>query len=359
MTSFQTARKILQKNQLEAILFSSRAHLTYLTNYGGFSPQERDAYILLLANKNYLFTSALYYHELKEYAKDFHIIENNSSHPFIKNISDVIKKNGLERIGFESDNITVTEYLRLTENISSRFISVDLNALRSCKTPEEISLIKKACTLADTALKKIKPKIKPGITEEQVALKFETAVRKMGGRLSFPTIVAFGTNASIPHHHTDKTKLKSKDIFLIDCGVEINNYCSDMTRTFFIGDPPSEQKKAYTVTRDAQKKAVDFIENNLSNNRPILASEVDAIAREYIISKGYPSIPHSLGHGIGIEVHEAPSISPTSKANVEDGMVFSIEPGIYVPDKLGIRIEDLYVIQNQKLTQLTPSASAL
>ncbi|CAN5188979.1 Xaa-Pro peptidase family protein [soil metagenome] len=355
MKPLQSSRKLLKKIQLDAILFSSAPNILYLTNYAGFSETERDAYTLLLENKCYLFTNPLYAQEIKQKTTDFRIIEHDAKRPFIKNLADIVEKEGLSTIGFENDNLTVAEYLRLTENISSHFISVDLTKLRIYKNDTEIENIKKACQIADEALANIKSKVKPGVTELDIALEFELTVRKFGGVLSFPTIVAFGKNAAIPHHHTDQTKLKINDVVLIDCGVKINNYCSDITRTFFIGKPTLEQKKAYQTTFDAQQKAVKYISMLLEQKKEINAAEVDDVAREHITQNGFPSIPHSLGHGIGIQVHEAPPLSPTSKNTLEEGMVFSIEPGIYLTNKFGIRIEDLYAIQNNKLVQLTPS----
>lgn len=195
------------------------------------------------------------------------------------------------------------------------------------------------------------------MSEKEIALEMEMYIRKQGGMLSFPTIVAFRENSAVPHHMTNGKRLKSNDIVLLDFGIEIDNYCSDMTRTIFIGEPTAEQKKVYQTVIEAQEKAVSYLTSNLvprlSNSQILKTSSVDKAARDYIVTRGYPSIPHSLGHGIGIEVHEAPTLSPRSEETFSNGMVFSIEPGIYLPGKFGVRIEDLFAIQNGNLLQLT------
>jgi Xaa-Pro aminopeptidase len=344
---------LIKKKQLDAILFSSSNYITYLTSYGGFSQLERDAFLLCTGRGGYIFTNQLLGNEIKEKVKGLTIVEHTRNKSFAKNLAEVIKKEKIEKIGFESDNLTVTEYLTLTENISSRFVSVDLNTIRSIKRDTEIEQISKACNIAKKAFEQTLKKIKPGITEREVASIFEIQILKLGSSLSFPTIVAFGKNAATPHHHSDETKLKVNDSILIDFGAKYNNYCSDITRTFFVGKPPHEPLKAMEVVQKSQKAAIEFIENALKEKKEILTSEVDDIAREYIIERGYPSIPHSLGHGIGIEVHEAPSLSPHSFDKLEEGMVFSIEPGIYIEGKFGIRIEDLYTINKSKLLKLS------
>jgi len=346
---------LLKTKQLDAILLSSPSQIIYLTSYLGFSPVERDAFLLITDKKSYLFTNSLIVDELKNRVKGIIVIEHNRSKSFAKNIAEVIKKEKIEKLGFESNNLTVAEYLALTENISSRFVSIDISRLRSIKDDLEIANIKKACIISQKAFIQTQKLIKPGVTEQEIANIFQINVLKLGAALSFPTIVAFEQNSAIPHHLPDNTKMKKNGIILMDFGIRYNNFCSDITRTFFIGEQTKEQKEVYKVVLNSQQEAVRFIEKNLKDNQQILAAEVDKIAREYIISKGYPSIPHSLGHGIGIEVHEAPTLAPNSQDEIKGGMIFSIEPGIYLPNKFGVRIEDLYTIQDKKLVILSDS----
>ena len=186
-----------------------------------------------------------------------------------------------------------------------------------------------------------------------------------GAQVAFPSIVAFGENAAIPHHMTGDTRLNKIDVVLIDFGARWKGYNSDCTRTHFVGKVPKKWKKIYETVKASQQAAIDYIskqyqtehqvtkQTSRSNKKAIELSDVDKVARNYITTRGYPTIPHSLGHGIGLEVHESPSLSPQSKDILQDGMVFSIEPGIYLPGEMGVRIEDLATIQNGKLLLLT------
>lgn len=353
MPDLSPVRQLLKEKKLDAILFSSPSHLMYLTGYAGFSTIERDGFLLVTSKRCYLFTHSLLITELREKFQQLVVIEYKRDYPFAKTLADIVSKNKLKKIGFESNNITVTEYLTITENTSSRLVAVDLRHFRSKKSKDEVTNIRKACQITEKALKQTVKQLKPGVTELEIASVFEINIRKLGATLSFPSIVAFGRNSAIPHHHSDETMLKINDVAIIDCGVRFNNYCSDMTRTFFVGRTTNEQQKTFDTVQKAQSLAIDFITTCLENKKPILAAAVDDEAREYIISQGYPSIPHSLGHGIGIGVHEAPALSPTSKDEIFEGMVFSLEPGIYLPTKFGVRIEDLFAIQNGQLIQLT------
>lgn len=358
MLEKKALHNFLKNNGLDAMLLSSESNIRYFTSYTGFSPLERDAFALISTKNIYLFTSPLYSAGVRKEIKNIEVIEHTGEMPFLKNLEAIINKERLENVGFENDSVTVKEYLQLTSQITSRFIAKDFSLLRSKKTSDEIKLIQAACRIGDKAHNHIQHLLQPGITEIGLAWEMEKYIREQGGELAFPTIVAFSKNSAVPHHKASDLKLKSNDIALLDFGVKVNGYCSDMSRTLFVGKPTKKQASAYLAAKQAQQKAVDYLnsELGLKSKDGIKAAEVDKEARDYIIAQGYPSIPHSLGHGIGIAVHEAPRISPNSKDVLEEGMVFSIEPGIYLDEKFGIRIEDLYTIQNSKLIQLTRSA---
>jgi Xaa-Pro aminopeptidase len=343
---------LLKTCKADAALISSPITISYLTGYRGFTSMEREGYLLVTKNKSFLLATTLRVHEIQQ-KQNLEIIEINSVQTFEQTVKKIIEKNNINTLCIEENNLTVNEYKALDKKIK-KIIDLPIRNLRTIKTKQEISQIKKACDIANKALVTVQPGIKPGVTEEEVAFQIEIAIRKLGAHIAFPTIVAFGKNAAIPHHTTDNTRLKTNDLILIDFGATYNGYCSDMTRTFFVGEPKSEWRKAYKIVKDAQKKSVDLVYHILTYDTQVIkASDVDKAARDYIVSQGYPSIPHSLGHGIGLEVHEAPSLSPNSKDLLEDGMVFSIEPGIYLQGKLGIRIEDLFAIKKNKLVQLT------
>lgn len=361
----QIVQNLLSDFSLDAILITSPKNIAYLTNYYGFSDHERDAYVLITKSENYLFSNSLYESELKGRVTDFKLVITNAKQPFKMHLQKIYTHARIRTVGFEDTNLTVSEFQKISfTNVS--YLPLDLRHIRIRKSIDEITSFKKACELTDKAFGYISSsELTPGITELELATRLELFIKQNGADISFKTIVAFGKNSATPHHHTDDTTLKVNDIVLIDFGVKMDDYCSDMTRTFFVGKPTNEQQKVYDVVLQSQKKAVEYINEKLKNTEKVKAKEVDHISREYIISQGFPSIPHSLGHGIGLEVHEAPSLSPFSEDVLEEGMIFSIEPGIYLPageqasQGFGVRIEDLYVIQNEMLTPLTQSNTSL
>ena len=205
-------------------------------------------------------------------------------------------------------------------------------------------------------------KIKKGVTEKELAFEIGFFIKRGGGDISFPPIVAFSKNSSIPHHQSSNRKLKADNIVLLDFGVKFDNYYSDITRTVFFGKADDKFRKIYQTVLTAQQKAIHYI-NLVGRRHPTYevraretrVRDIDEVSRGHITKHGYPTIPHSLGHGIGIEVHEPPRLSPKSKDILRPGMVFSIEPGIYIPGYGGVRIEDLVLIKENKLEILTHS----
>ena len=239
--------------------------------------------------------------------------------------------------------------------------TINADSLRIIKTNNEIKKIKKACRLGDKTFDYILKKIKFGVTEKEIAFEIEFFIKKSGGDISFRPIVAFGENSAVPHHQATNNKLTNNQIVLLDFGVKLNNYCSDMSRTIFFGSAEEEFKKMYDAVLQAQDLAIQqFSKKTIKQlEKGIKASEIDKIARDHITSKGYKTIPHSVGHGIGIEVHEAPHLSPNSKDILKEGMVFSIEPGIYIPGFGGVRIEDLVVLEKTGVRLITRSSRKL
>jgi len=352
-------KKLLDQNNLDAVLISSLPNIVYLTNFYHFSEMEREAFLLITPKNNYIFTDGRYSHAVITTLKNFQLLKLSMTNPFTKLLEKVLKKERVKTLGLEENNLTVAEYKKISSviNLTKHF---DLKSLRVIKDQEEIKKIQVACEIGDKAFTYIVKHIKPGITEKELAFKFEAFIRESGCIPSFPTIVAFMENAAVPHHKTSDRKLKKNELILIDSGVKYQEYCSDMTRTFFLGNATTEQKNVYQAVLEAQSLAIQQFNNELmKKTKSAKLKNLDAAARKYIISKGYPSIPHSLGHGIGLEVHEAPTLFPKSKETTKNGMVFSIEPGIYLPNKFGVRIEDLFAVVNNKLVQLTKSPSKL
>ncbi|MFH1833286.1 MAG: M24 family metallopeptidase [Candidatus Levyibacteriota bacterium] len=243
------------------------------------------------------------------------------------------------------------------------------------KTKSEIKKIERACQVTDETFDHILKKIKVGISERQVSLEIQRFIKKFGAKLSFRPIIAFGKNSANPHHKPNNTILKNGDFIKLDFGAKVDDYCSDMTRTVFMGKASRRQKKIYQTVLAAQKKAINYLEWSHSEQseesrmsarslglRPqdnIRGKDVDKAARDYVISKGYPSFPHGLGHGIGKKVHQKPKLSPKSKHFLKPGMVFSVEPGIYLRSFGGVRIEDTVVLEKTGLRILTKSTKRI
>src|SRR3989338_2638304 len=366
-------RKKILKEKLDGVLISSISNITFLTGYANFSGEEREAYLLIGKDFQYIITDGRYSEAIKRQVVHFNLFERNHENKLESLLKSL--KNRINVLAVEEDDLTVLEHKFFKKHFK-KLKSISLHTHRSIKSTEEITKIKKACQLGDQAFEHILKKIKVGISEKSLAWEIEKFIKDQGAQISFPSIVAFGKNSSIPHHHTGNDILGSESssgqeglIILLDLGVKFENYCSDMTRTVFFGKPSNKQKEIYETVLEAQKRAVSFANSKIKSGEAVKASEIDKIAREEIISKGFPTIPHSLGHGIGLEVHERPSLSPKSKDQLKLGMVFSIEPGIYIPDfgsprsrfgeAGGVRIEDLYVYGKKGLSQLTNSSKKL
>lgn len=347
-------KELLSKQHLDAVLISSVPNIIFLTGFSSFSSFEREAFLLITKDKQYVITDGRYSEAVESKIKGFKLQEIALKSPFETVIKDIIQKHQIKIVGIEENNLTVSEYIKLKKYFKN-LKNFNLNSQRIIKDTDELKIIEKACNLGDKAFEYILGQIKPGISEKELAFKFECFVKERNADLSFKPIFAFSKNSSVPHHETGNTKLNKKDIILMDFGVKIDNYCSDMTRTVFIGKANEEEKKIYKTVLEAQKKAIDFLNSNPSKE----GKDVDKVVRDYIMSFGYPNIPHSTGHGIGLEVHEAPRLSLKSKDILKQNMVFSIEPGIYIPSKFGIRIEDLVTLDKNSPKILTHSPKTI
>lgn len=328
--------------EFDAILVSSWGNITYLTNYSGFSQTERECFLLITHSKQYLITDKRYSEALTRVAKDFEVLDTGVLHFITKDAKDFFEKEKIKTVGFEDYDLTVSEYSKLKKMARTR--PVDLRNLRIIKRKDEIENIKKACAIGDETFAFILKELRVGISEREISDKLETFINLKGADFSFAPIVAFGKNSSVPHHLSGQTKLKKNQIVLLDFGVKVNNYCSDMTRTVFYGSADAQFKRMHEVVLQAQTKAIEFLKSSIINHKSISGKQIDAVARNYIIKQGYPNIIHSLGHGVGIEVHESPHLSPNSKDLIQSGMIFSVEPGIYLPNNGGVRIEDLVLV---------------
>ena len=350
-------KTLLNKEKLNGVLVTDVSNICYLTDYANFSKDEREVYLIITKNEQFIITDGRYSGVIKSQVPHFKLLELTGEN----SLKDIFAKFAhLKVLGIEEDEITVSEHKVLKKHFK-KMKHLDIKSQRSIKTDDEIKKIEQAAKLGDKAFAIILGKIKSGITEKEVAYELELFIKKNKADLSFPPIIAFGRNSAIPHHQTGETKLDKKEglIILLDFGVKWGNYCSDMTRTIFFGKPTDKQKRIYETVIKAQQKAIDYINSAIKFGKKVKADEVDKVARDYITSKGYPTIPHSLGHGVGLEVHEHPSLSSKSRDILKTGMVFSVEPGIYLSDLGGVRVEDLFVFGKNGLRQLVHSSKEL
>lgn len=336
MNRLQKVRKMLRKD-FETILVSSIPNIIYLTGFNGFSKEEREAYLLLTKEKNYIFTDGRYFEPAKKIS-DFELLEISQNKSFAQRFKEIVAKEKIKKVAVEEEDLKIFEILKIKKVVKICSDENLIERMRTVKDETEIKNSKKACNLGDKVFEYILTELKLGVTEITIAKKVEIFILQNAAEISFKPIVAFGRNSSSPHHVAGNKKLKRNEIVLLDFGVKLNNYCSDMTRTVFFGKASNEQKRIYKTVLEAQKKALDLLRTSSK------CSAIDKVARKHIENAGFPTIPHSLGHGIGLEVHEKPSLSPKSKDELKIGMIFSIEPGIYLPNFGGVRIEDLVLL---------------
>jgi Xaa-Pro aminopeptidase len=262
-------------------------------------------------------------------------------------------------LGYESDHLTVTS-LRSLRKALERSIGLRgthrlVERVRQVKDAQELSLIRRAAEIADETLTAVLSEIKPGITEKQVALLIDSTLRILGAdKEAFETIAAAGPNSACPHASPTDTVLQSGQFLKMDFGARYANYNSDITRTVCLGDASEKQREVYQIVLDAQIKAIEAIAPGKTGR------EIDAVARDYIASKGYgDNFGHGLGHALGIEVHDGPGFSVTSDIVLEPGMVMTVEPGIYIEGWGGVRIEDDIVVTDSGAEIITSSPKEL
>ena len=332
----------------EAALITDRLTRKYLA---GFDLAEG---ILILGEKPAYFTDARYFYAAKDK------IAPAGAEPILYTGTDVLKnyveKNGIKTLYIDYDRTTVSECERYkTFGAEIKNCSEELMQLRMIKSEEELACVKKACEIIQEAYHNAIKLAKTGVTEKEIADKIRSEIIRLGGEgESFETIVAFGANAAVPHHETGETRLTENTAILVDTGALFNGYCSDLTRMAFFGTPDEEFKNAYDAVLTANLTAFDKIVGGMSGK------DADAIAREVLKQRGYGEyFTHSLGHGVGLEIHERPNVSPRSRDNLDENSVFTVEPGVYLNGKFGIRIEDTATIKNGKAERLFTDSKEL
>ncbi|HOQ16366.1 MAG TPA: aminopeptidase P family protein [Defluviitaleaceae bacterium] len=344
-------RKLLIDNQLDGIMIHSPVNRKYLSGFTG------SAGILLISQSlAVLLTDFRYIEQAKKQATDFIIIDYMAEGLY-NEINKFIKKENINRLAIEAEKLSYKEYREYNEKLDAQLVPTEklVENIRKIKDKDEIKRIKQAAAIGDEAFRHILSFLKAGISERDIALELEYYMKKHGASdLSFSTIVASGAFSALPHWEPGERKLEVGDFVVMDFGCIYKGYCSDMTRTVVIGKASSRQKEIYDIVFQAQMAALEGL-------GPFKrGKEIDKIARDYIEMKGYGScFGHGLGHCVGMEIHENPRLSKNEEEEFLPGMVVTVEPGIYIPDFGGVRIEDLVLITDDGIEILTKSPKEL
>jgi len=342
---FKSVQKILSSSRLDGILFSSPENIRYLCGFTG-----SDGVLVLTQKEAFFLTDSRYWTQADEEVKGSQIIHYKKK---IEGIASLISDLKLRRIGFESTSLTFSLHQSLLKKLAKETdlipLEEEIKNLRAVKDAQELVLIRRAIEIASNAFLHITDRLKEGALEKEIAQEMEFFMkRKEAEDIGFDIIIASGKRSALPHGRASGKKIEKGDFVLIDFGSGFQGYHSDQTRTLVCGKPSPEQEKVYQVVKEAHDKAIELIRPGI----PI--HEVDEAARSYIRECGYGEyFGHGLGHGIGLSVHEDPAIHTENKGLVQEGMVFTVEPGIYIPDWGGVRTEDMILVTPQGAEVLT------
>lgn len=344
-------REQLSQKGLDGALVIKRENYIYLSGFTGTS-----AYLIITQEHAVLLTDFRYVEQAAAQAPLYEVVQYQGT--LISAMNEVLTTRRVERLGFEEASITFEKYNEYVSNLSIKeFLPLEgmIEKLRMFKDQFELEILKKAVQIADDAFTHILPYIKPGVAEIEIAAEMEFFMKKAGATgASFETIVASGNRSSMPHGVASEKKLEIGDSITIDFGAYYQHYCSDMTRTVFLGQPKNNLIKIYQIVLEAQKKSSEGAAAGL------LGKEIDFIARDIISKNGFErNFGHGLGHSVGLEIHENPRFSPSGNMKIENGMVITVEPGIYVNGLGGVRIEDIILINDDKPITLTQSTKEM
>jgi Xaa-Pro aminopeptidase len=340
----------LQDMKTEAFLLTDMKNIRYFTGFKG-----SDGVLLIGADFAVLMVDGRYVTQAKRETQGLAIYEYRDK---MTGITAVLKDKNITAVGFEPQAMTVDGYLKILDQMKDvvfKPVTDHINSLRAIKSDDEIRCIRKAIDISSDALKEMEALLKPGISERDIALELEYKMR-MGGaeQVSFPTIAASGPNSALPHASPGSRRLEAGDVLVIDYGATYEGYHSDETWTCIIGHADKKQQEVYALVKDAHDRALGELRSGVSTKT------IDVMARSCIEQGGFGDFfPHGTGHGVGLDVHESPRIAVTSDAILEAGMVVTIEPGVYIPDLWGMRIEDMALIRKDGCEILTKTSKEL
>jgi Xaa-Pro aminopeptidase len=321
--------------KIQGLIFLNIINIRYLSGFTG-----SDGALMICPDRSFLLVDGRYTTQAALETQNIPVIEYKDK---IEGIIQTIKDLRLKHIGFEAVSMSVDIHNQLSKRLDDEVlinIGDDLKFLRAYKDETEITLMKKAAAISSAAISALIRNIETGCTERELALQLEIHARRAGAdQLAFEAIVASGVNSALPHAQPTDRKIKAGDLIVIDFGVKYKGYCSDETCTFAFGQLTDQQKNAYQIVKQAHDEAIAAIRANVT------AGDIDRCARSVLGEKYGQYFPHGTGHGVGLEVHEAPRLAPDSKDVLEAQMVVTVEPGLYIPGLWGIRIEDTVLVK--------------
>lgn len=342
MTRIAELRKILLRKKLDALLVTGSANRNYLSGFTGSTA------FLVVSLKSALFVTDSRYIEQagKEISPEFELAQVKSAKEYNGAIADLVKKDKVRVMAVEAGNLVVSQFETLKKYLPKKELRPQtglVEGLREIKTKEELEKIRKAVDIAEKAFQITVKRIRPGISENEVAAELEYNMRLLGSeRAAFPTIVASGKRGALPHGVATDKKLNKGELIVLDFGAVYKGYCSDLTRTIGLGIIVRQFKNHYKMVYEAQQKAISSISSG------VLLSFPDKKARNYLKKHRLAEFfTHGLGHGLGMEVHERPSINNVAKGFFQAGMVVTVEPGVYLKGQYGIRIENDIIVKEK------------
>lgn len=340
----------LKQRELDSLLICRRENVRYFSGFAGSA-----GVLALTATERKIFVDFRYAEQASQTAPAFQMVRCRANP--LEAALVWLKEISCRQIGFEEDFLTIADYHRMTSHIGEEcWVPIQLDSLRAVKSEDEIEKIVAAAAIADEALTEILPLIRPGVAEESVAAALEYEMRKRGStRPAFATIIASGLRAALPHGVASSKKIAPGDFVVIDFGAVYDGYHSDITRTYCVGDASERQKEIYDTVLRAQLAGLNAVKAGA------LCREVDQAAREIIETAGLGEyFGHGLGHGVGLAIHESPRLSPASgDEKLVSGMIVTVEPGVYLPDWGGVRIEDLVMVTEAGYKRISQMDKAL
>ncbi|MBI4201111.1 MAG: aminopeptidase P family protein [Chloroflexi bacterium] len=340
----QDLRDALKERKLDGLLVSTPENRRYLSGFTGSA-----GYLLVTQQEAVLATDFRYVEQAGQQAPDFRVSRIGGSFDWLPQL---LAETGVSKVAFESENVSVALHRRMTQTLKEstaitsgkpRLLATDgiVEELRTLKDQEEMRLLQRAIDIADRAMDTVVPTIRAGQTEQEVAWRLEVAMRELGAEgPSFDTIVGAGPNGALPHHRAGERPIQEGEPIVIDMGAKYQGYCSDLTRTVILGQPDDTFRRVYDTVLGAQLTAIATVQAGMTG------ADADGLARKVIEEAGYGDhFGHSLGHGVGLAVHEFPRVGPAAQGVLREGMVFTIEPGIYLTGWGGVRIEDVVAME--------------